>query len=110
MGSEKTLHGRTGLIAGSVLNHDDMTSSLRQHVEQKSGIAFRMKAPLMGFVEKLPREIVNESKHLVAFAFAAGAHFGLFPFGRPGIAQRAPLGKAGFIAKEQERFALPSLA
>src|SRR5262245_20850010 len=67
-----------------------------------------MQASLMGCREKLPRAIVTASQDLVACAFPAGAHGGLFPFGGPGITQRAPRGTAGFIAKEQESFALPS--
>jgi hypothetical protein len=48
----------------------------------------------MPFVEKLSREIVDEAKHLVAFALATGGHFGLLACGGPGVAERAPLGKA----------------
>jgi hypothetical protein len=36
------------------LNHDDMTSSLRQHSKQKGCVAFGIQAPLMRFVEKPP--------------------------------------------------------
>ena len=50
--------------------------------------------------------IVDEAKHLVAFALATGGHFGLLACGGPGVAEGAPLGKAGFIAKEQQGFAL----
>jgi hypothetical protein len=64
-----------------------------------------MKAALRGFVDKAPGEVVDEAKDLVGFALATGGHFGLLTLGRPGLAQGAPLGKAGFIAKEQQRLA-----
>jgi hypothetical protein len=61
----------------------------------------------MPFVEQPSREIVDKAKHLVAFPLAAGGHFGLLALGSSGVAERAPLGKAGFIAKEQQGLALP---
>jgi hypothetical protein len=60
----------------------------------------------MPFVEKPSRARVDEAKHLVAFARATGGHFGLLACGSPGGAERAPWGKAGFIAKEQQGVAL----
>src|SRR5918911_4601456 len=60
----------------------------------------------MAFVEQAPREIVDESKDLIGPALATGGDFGLLAPGGPGIAQRAPLRKAGFITKEQQRLAL----
>src|SRR4030095_16989548 len=103
---EKILYGFAGMIARAILNHDDVTSRLGQHVEQKGHIALGVKPPLMPFGEKPSREIVDEAKHLVAFALATGGHFGLLACGGPSVAERAPLGKAGFIAKEQQGFAL----
>ena len=105
---EKVLHGLAGMIASAILNHHDVTSRLGQHVEQKGRIALGVKPPLMPFGEKPSREkeAVDEAKHLVAFALATGGHFGLLACGGPGVAERAPLGKAGVIAKEQQGFAL----
>ena len=54
--------------------------------------------------------IVDQAKDLVALAFATGGHVGLLTLGGPGIAERAPLGKADFIAKKQQRLALPRVA
>jgi hypothetical protein len=110
MGVEKLVHGLACMIAGTVLHHDDVALSVRQHVEQKGRIAFRVEASLMHFVEKLAGERVDQAKDLVALAFATGGHFGLLAFGSSDIAERAPLGKAGFIAKEQQRLALPRVA
>ena len=110
MGVEKLLHGLARMITRSILHHDDMAPSLRQHVEQKGRRAVRVQASLMSFVEKLAGELVDQAKDLVAPAFAAGGHCGLLALGGPGIAERAPLGKAGFIATQQQRLALPRLA
>ena len=103
---EKVLHGLAGMRASAILNHHDVTSWLGQHVAQKGPRALGVKPPLMPFVEKPSREIVDEAKHLVAFALATGGHFGLLACGGPSVAERAPLSKAGFIAQEQQGFAL----
>src|SRR5262245_23265931 len=64
----------------------------------------------MGFGEKAPGKVVNETKDFVRLAFTAGRDLGLLAFGRPRVAQRAPLGKTGLIAKEQQGLALLGLA
>ena len=87
-----------------------MRRRLRQDIEQKSRIAFGVEASRLAPKEKPPRKIVDQSKDLLGLALAAGKDFGLVAPGGPGIAQRAPLGKAGFIAKEQQGFSLPGLA
>src|SRR5262249_5622336 len=53
---------------------------------------------------------VNETKDFVRLAFAADRHLGLLAFGCPRVAQRAPLGKTGLIAKEPQGLALLGLA
>ena len=100
MRREKLLHGFAGMVACSILNHKDMSSSLRQDIEQKGGIAFRVEPPRMGFGEQASRKIVDEPKDLVRFAYATGRDFRLVALGRPRIAQRAPLGKAGLITEQ----------
>src|SRR5262249_31063373 len=110
MGVEKLLHRHTRVIPCPVLHHKNMLCRLRQDIEQKSRIAFGVEASRMALKEKSPRKIIDEPKDLVGLARAAGRDFGLLASGRPAIAQRAPLGKAGFIAKEQQRFSLPGLA
>jgi hypothetical protein len=42
----------------------------------------------------------------IYFALATGGHCGLLACGGPSVAERAPLGKAGLITKEQQGFAL----
>ena len=64
----------------------------------------------MGLIEKPSGEIVDEPKHLVRLALAARGHLGLLASESPSVTQRAPLGKAGLIAKEQQGFSLLGLA
>lgn len=87
MSREKVLHGFAGVISGPILDHDDVLVGLREYIEQKRRIAFRVEPSRLGFVEKLPRELVNEAKDLVTFAFAAGGHLRLLASERPGVAQ-----------------------
>src|SRR5262245_9330431 len=77
MGVDKLLHGLARMITRAILGHNDVAPSLSQLVEQKGRRACRIKASLMRFAEKLPREIVDEAKNLVALTFATGGHFGL---------------------------------
>ena len=88
------------MIASAILNDHHMLPRLLQHIEQKRRVAFGIEPTLMRFVEKPAGEIVNQAKDFVAFALATGGDFGLLALGSPGIAERAPLGKAGFISKE----------
>src|SRR4029434_7750571 len=64
----------------------------------------------MGVGEKAPGKVVNETTDFVRLAFAAGRPLRLLAFGRPRVAQRAPLGTTGLIAKEQQGLALLGLA
>ena len=84
MGLEKWLHRFARVIPGPLLDHDPMLLRLRQDIEQKRGIALRVKATRLGVIEKLPGDIVNEAKDFVALTFAAGRHLGLLAFKRPG--------------------------
>src|SRR5262249_38096234 len=106
MGRKKRLHGFAGVVARSILNDKDMLGGLRQDVEQKGGIAFGVEPPRMRFEEKASRKVVDEPEDFVRFPYATGRHFGLVALWRPGIAKRAPLSKAGLIAKEQKSLAL----
>ncbi len=82
---EKLLHRLAGVVASTILDHHHMVLGLRQAIAQKGGRAFRVEAACMSFGEKAPREIVDESKDLVALALATGGHCGLLAFGRPGV-------------------------
>src|SRR5215216_6313124 len=109
MRREKLLHRFARVIPGPILDHDDVLLGLREHIEQKRRIAFRVEAPRLRLVENLPAKRVNEPKDLVGFALAAGGHLRLLSSERPRVAQRAPLGKTGLIAKAQQGLALLGL-
>jgi hypothetical protein len=57
--------------------------------------------------KKASAKVINQSEYFVAFAFATGQHFRLLTAPRPGMSQRPPLRKTGFIAKEQQCPLLP---
>jgi len=97
---EKCFHRLAGVITGTILNHYQVLRRLRHDIEQKFSVALRVEAPGVGLVEKLSGEIVNEAKDLICLAFAARWNLGLLASGCPGITERAPLSKTGFIAKE----------
>ena len=86
-----------------------MLCGLCQDIEQKGRRAFRGQAAGVGFGEKTPREIIDEPKDLLDLPLPAGGDGELVSPGRPGVAQGAPVGKAGFITKEQHRLALACL-
>jgi hypothetical protein len=102
MRCEKLPHSFAGMIACAILNDKEMLRGLRQDVAQEGGIAVRVEPPCLRLGEEASREIVDEAKDLVRFAYATGRHFGLVSRGSPCIAQGAPLRKAGLIAKEQQ--------
>ena len=101
---EERFHRRTGMIASAILNDHHMLPRLLQHIEQNRRVAFGIESTLMRFVEKPAGEIVNQAKDFVAFALATGGDFGLLALGSLGIAERAPLGKPGFISKSRSAF------
>ena len=106
MRGEKLRHGFAGVIACPILNHKDMVGRLCQDIKQKGCRAVRVESLRMGFVEQASRNIVDESKAFVGFAYATGRHFGLVSLGSPGVAQGAPLSKTGLITEQQQGFAL----
>src|SRR5882672_11433165 len=61
-----------------------------------------MKPTLDALREEAPRNILNSPKDLVAFALATGGHLRLVSPSGPGVAQRAPLRKAGLIFKQDQ--------
>ena len=102
MGRKKRLHSFAGVVTRSILHDKDMLRGLGQNIEQKGRIALRIESTCMGFGEKASRAIVNQSKDLIGLTNATGGDFRLMSPGGPGVAQGAPLGKAGLITKEQQ--------
>src|SRR6266446_4747676 len=84
------------------MDHKQVLGSLRHDHPQECLVLFRVEATLQALREQPPREILNSPKNFVAFALATGGHLRLLPSSGPGVAQRAPLGKAGFIFKQDQ--------
>jgi hypothetical protein len=51
---EKWSHRFAGVIADSILHNHHMAPDLRQDLEQKRRVAFRVETPCVRFVEKPP--------------------------------------------------------
>src|SRR5215471_12313620 len=66
---------------------------------------FRVKAAFNALIKQTPGEIFNRPKDFVAFTLATGRHLRLLATARPRITQGAPLGKAGFVFKQDQPFA-----
>src|SRR5215467_503358 len=49
-------------------------------------------------------QILNGAEDLIPFAFATGGDLRLVPPSCPGVAERAPLSKTGFIFKQDQSF------
>jgi hypothetical protein len=109
MRREKLLPRLARVIPGPIVAHDDVLLGVRKHIEQKRRIAFSVEAPRLRLVEYLPGKRVNEPKDFVGWAFATGGPLRLLSSERPCVAQRAPLGQTGLIAKEQQGLALLGL-
>src|SRR5215472_4541582 len=62
-------------------------------------------AAFNALIKQTSGEILNRPKDFVAFALATGGHLRLPATACPGITQGAPLGKAGFVFKQDQPFA-----
>src|SRR4029453_162789 len=93
-----------GMILRPILNEDDGLGGLRQHTPEKGNVGGRVEATVLPLIKEVPREVIAQAKDLVAFALAGGLDFGLLAAPCPGVRERAPLRKTGFIAKQQESF------
>ena len=82
-----------------------MLCGLGHNHRQKRLVTFGVEPPRDALREQAPREIRNGAKHFIAFALATRGDLGLVPLLRPRVAQRAPLGKTGFIFKEDQTVA-----
>src|SRR5438132_7911977 len=104
MHSKKLLGRLAAVIPCPIMDEKEVLGGLRHDRLQERLITFRGEPPLDALREQTPGEIVNGPKHLVAFALAAGRDLRLMAPACPGIAQRAPLGKAGLILKQDQTF------
>jgi hypothetical protein len=55
-------------------------------------------------IKETSREVIDQTKDLIAFPLARCFDHRLLPTPRPRIRERAPLREAGFIAKQQQGF------
>lgn len=100
---KKLLHGLAGMIFGTILDEDDGTVGLVEDLFQKRLGGGGSKPLLSALVKQAPGKIVDQAKDFVPFALAGGGNGRLLAAPRPGIGKSSPLGKRGFIAKEQPR-------
>src|SRR5919205_4628397 len=99
----KALRGRgRRVVARAILDQDDRLGGLRQHPFQEGTIALRVEAPAVPTREQPSREVVDQSEDLVAFTLPSRLDQWLLAAWRPSVRQRAPLGEAGFIPKQQQ--------
>src|SRR6516165_600374 len=102
MGEQKRLRCSAGVITGAIMDQKQVRRGLGHDPLQKGLVTFRVKPALDALIEQTPGEILNGAKDFVAFALATGGHLGLLTTSGPRVAQRAPLGKAGLILKENQ--------
>ena len=69
---------------------------------QKGTVGLRGEALGLPVGKEAAGEVVDQAKDLVGFASPTGLDDGLLAPRRPGVAQGAPLGKAGFVPEEQQ--------
>ena len=102
IGSNKLPGQLGGVIARAILDQKQFLGGLFQHLFEKGDVAIGIKASLNALTEQAPTEKLNQSEYFVPFAFATGLHQGLLTGWRPGITERPPLRKTGFVAKQQQ--------
>jgi len=82
---EKLCGGCAGVIAGPILNQDNVLSRLLENARQKISVGLRIKPSSLTLIEKLTGAIVNQAKDLVGFALATGGTGRLLSFEAPGV-------------------------
>src|SRR5438132_2519523 len=104
MSQKKCLRRGASVIAGAIVDQKHVCWGLLQDHLQEGLVTCRVKPVLDALIKQTPREIFNGAKDLVAFALPAGGDLGLVAPSGPGVTQRAPLGKAGLIFKQDQTF------
>src|SRR6516162_1736766 len=104
MGCQKSLGCCTGMIPCPIMDEKQGLCGVIQDHLQEPLVTFRVKPTLDALIKQAPREILNGAKYFVAFALATRGDLRLVPTLSPRVAQRAPLGKTGFIFKEDQAF------
>lgn len=98
-----------GVIFRAVVNQKPMLPSFAQTFQQKRLVTLRVELALKALIQQPTRKILNQAKDFVGLAFATRLDLGLLAFASPGVGQRPPLGKTGFVAKPNLGFPAPGL-
>ncbi len=106
LGKDLSRLGRC-VIACPILDQENRLLGLLQYSLDERAVALGIEAPLMTMPEQASREILDQAEDLVAFALPSRLDERLLPAHSPGVAQGAPLCKAGFVPKEQQRSRAP---
>src|SRR5712691_7942062 len=101
---KKLLRCLAGVIPCPIMDKKQVCGGLRHDRLPERLVSFRVEPALNALIEQTPGERVTGPKHLVAFALATGGDLGLVAPSGPGVAQRAPLRKAGLIFKQEQAF------
>src|SRR5262245_65462008 len=104
MGQQKRLRRGTGVITGPIMDQKQVLRGLCHDPLQEGLVTVRVKPALDALIEQTPRKILNGAEDLIPFAFATGGDLRLVPPSCPGVAERAPLSKTGFIFKQDQAF------
>jgi hypothetical protein len=88
------------VVGGVVLDQDRVARDLGERPLQEGLITLRVELAVESLEVQGAPETIEEAKHAIGFADAAGLDRGLAAFERPGVAEAAPLGKARLIAEE----------
>src|SRR3972149_336216 len=106
MGLKESLCVLAGVILGSILDDDQMSSGLAHHPFEKLLIGQGVEPAFDSLIEQPPRQDLHSAKDLVGFSDATGEHFGLMAFQGPRVRKGSPLWEAGFIYEKQQGVAL----
>src|SRR6266581_3886556 len=105
MRRQKRLGRGTRVITSAIVDQKQVLWGVRHDHLQEPLVTFRVESALDALIEQTPRKILNGPKHLVAFTLPTRGHLRLVPPSGPRVAERAPLGKTGFIFKKDQTFA-----
>jgi hypothetical protein len=99
----KRLDRSGGMVACPILDQNQRLFGALEKEQQKGTVALGRKSLGLPLIEQAATKILDQAQHFVAFALASRFHQRLLATFGPSLAQRAPLSKAGFIAKQQQR-------
>ena len=102
MGLEEPLDGGRAVVGSTILDQEHGLGRLRQDGAEEGHIACPVEPASVALIKQPPAEEVNQPEDLVGLALAGGRDDRLLTHWGPGVAERAPLGKPGFIAEQKQ--------